>query len=48
MHRFYLPAKKCGETTFFLTDREAHHAAQVLRVKTGEKISVLDGEGNEF
>lgn len=31
-----------------LTDNEAHHAARVLRVQTGEKVTVLDGAGGEF
>ena len=31
-----------------LLDREAHHAAQVLRVRPNEKVLVLDGAGHEF
>lgn len=48
MHRFYLPADQCQETTLTLLDREAHHAAQVLRVRPNEKVLVLDGVGHEF
>ena len=31
-----------------LDERESHHAADVLRVRKGERISVLDGAGHEF
>jgi 16S rRNA (uracil1498-N3)-methyltransferase len=31
-----------------LRGREAHHALHVLRVRTGERIIVLDGTGNEI
>ena len=48
MHRFYLPANESQGTTLTLTDREAHHSAQVLRVRTGETVVVLDGAGHEL
>ena len=48
MHRFYLPPESCRGTTLRLDGREAHHALQVLRLKRGELITVLDGVGNEF
>ena len=31
-----------------LTDREAHHAQHVLRLRRGERITVLDGAGQEY
>lgn len=31
-----------------LREREAHHALHVLRVRTGETVTVLDGNGREF
>ncbi len=31
-----------------LEGSEAHHAAQVLRVRVGERITILDGAGHEF
>jgi 16S rRNA (uracil1498-N3)-methyltransferase len=31
-----------------LDGREAHHALHVLRLKRGERVTVLDGAGNEF
>ncbi len=48
MHRFYLPAENSHGDEIFLTGREAHHALHVLRVRRGEKISVLDGAGHEM
>lgn len=48
MHRFYLPSEACGGPELTLDERESHHAADVLRVRTGERISILDGAGREF
>lgn len=48
MHRFYLPEQEAPGKTFTLTEREAHHAAQVLRVRPGEQVTVLDGKGHEY
>jgi len=45
MHRFYLAPAECQGTTLLLSDREAHHALHVVRVRTGERVQVLDGEG---
>lgn len=48
MRRFYLPPAQCQGPSLVLTGPEAHHALAVLRVKAGEGVSVLDGEGREF
>jgi 16S rRNA (uracil1498-N3)-methyltransferase len=48
MHRFYLPPERCAGATLRLDGREAHHALNVLRLKHGELVAVLDGIGNEF
>ncbi len=48
MHRFYLPPEHCAGTTLRLYGHEAHHALNVLRLKRGELVTVLDGIGNEF
>ncbi len=48
MHRFYLPPEACQGPTLTLREREAHHAAQVLRLRAGERAVVLDGAGHEF
>ncbi len=48
MHRFYLSPELCRADALSLTGREAHHAVQVLRVRTGEPVTVLDGAGLEL
>jgi len=45
MHRFYLPPAQCAGDHLRLTDREAHHALHVLRLRNGETVTVLDGAG---
>lgn len=48
MHRFYLPPEECQAGILTLTDREAHHAARVLRLRRGETVVVLDGVGTVY
>lgn len=48
MHRFYLPPSGNHGDGLRLEGREAHHALQVLRLKRGEKVTVLDGVGTEL
>lgn len=48
MHRFYLPPEECRGEVLTLTDREAHHAARVLRLRRGDPTVVLDGAGKSF
>jgi 16S rRNA (uracil1498-N3)-methyltransferase len=48
MHRFYLPPESCRKNSLRLDGREAHHALHVLRLKRGERVTVLDGAGAEF
>lgn len=48
MHRFYLPPEQVTGAIISLTDREAHHASQVLRLQPGEVVTVLNGVGNEI
>ncbi|MGA2863129.1 MAG: RsmE family RNA methyltransferase [Verrucomicrobiota bacterium] len=48
MHRFYLPPEQCQQEALFLTGREAHHALEVLRVRRGERVKVLNGAGLEL
>jgi len=48
MHRFYLPPERCTGDRLHLEGREAHHALNVLRLKDGERVTVLDGAGREF
>jgi 16S rRNA (uracil1498-N3)-methyltransferase len=48
MHRFYLPREEFSGDTLRLSDREAHHGADVLRLKPGESVEVLDGVGTRL
>src|SRR5262245_22768229 len=48
MHRFYLPPAECGQPLLTLSEREAHHALNVLRIRPGERVSVLNGAGEEL
>jgi 16S rRNA (uracil1498-N3)-methyltransferase len=48
MRRFYLPSSESASDHIALTGSEAHHAADVLRVKAGEEVAVLDGAGGEM
>jgi 16S rRNA (uracil1498-N3)-methyltransferase len=48
MHRFYLPPAERAEDRLLLRDREAHHAAHVLRLRSGDHVTVLDGQGTEM
>jgi 16S rRNA (uracil1498-N3)-methyltransferase len=48
MHRFYLPPENCHSPLLTLTEREAHHALRVLRVRPGDNVIVLDGAGHKF
>ena len=45
MHRFHLSPDLCKGTQLTLTGSEAHHAANVLRLRPGASVSVLDGAG---
>lgn len=46
-HRFYLPPESWNPQAPALTGAEAHHAADVVRVREGEAVVVFDGRGNE-
>ena len=48
MHRFYLPPERCHGVALQLDKQEAHHALDVLRLKQGESVVVLDGAGHQF
>ena len=48
MHRFFLPPASCRANMLRLEGREAHHALHVLRLRNGERVTVLDGAGDEF
>jgi 16S rRNA (uracil1498-N3)-methyltransferase len=48
MHRFHLPPEQGNGPLLMLTGREAHHALQVLRMRQGDRLAVLDGAGREW
>jgi len=48
MHRFYLSPADCQAGPLTLAGREAHHALHVLRVRKGDRVTVLDGAGREI
>ncbi len=48
MHRFYIPSTECKTVPLTLAGTEAHHALRVLRVRRGDRVTVLDGAGSEF
>jgi len=48
MHRFHLPSGECQQETLILRDPEARHALQVLRLRPGDPVEVLDGEGTRL
>ncbi len=47
MHRFYLPPEHARDDELTLRGAEAHHALHVLRVRRGERVMVLNGNGLE-
>lgn len=47
IHRFFLP-DAAQRTPLALTGREAHHALDVMRLRRGDAITILDGAGNQF
>ena len=48
MHRFYVEPRQSGNDLIELNEREAHHGANVLRLKEGERVVALDGQGSEL
>lgn len=47
MHRFFVAGTKDSDEVIRLPESEAHHAARVLRVRSGEAVVILDGSGGE-
>ena len=48
MLRFFLPPERCHDRIMVLKGAEAHHAARVLRMETGDAVVVLDGVGKAY
>src|SRR5207248_7778915 len=47
MHRFYLSPEHWGPSALTLRGTEAHHASDVLRMKSGSRLVVFNGRGRE-
>src|ERR1043166_9468420 len=48
MHRFYLAPENWNPDALVLSDTEAHHCRNVLRLERGDKVVVFDGRGREL
>jgi 16S rRNA (uracil1498-N3)-methyltransferase len=48
MHRFFVPPDSVGEMGVLFPADAARQIRQVLRLRTGEKVTVLDGKGMEY
>ena len=47
LHRFYLPPSRWSEDQPELDPADAHHCTDVLRLGSGDAVTVFDGQGNE-
>lgn len=47
MHRFHLSPPDWNNATPALSPSESHHALDVLRLNTGDRIVIFDGQGGE-
>ena len=48
MHRFFAGDENFSRDSIFLTGTDASHICTVLRLQTGDKIQVLDGQGSLY
>ncbi len=48
MHRFYIPPNEWNPAALRLSKAEAHHAGNVLRLESGDKVVVFNGRGREI
>jgi 16S rRNA (uracil1498-N3)-methyltransferase len=48
MPRFYIDAALRAGTSTLLPEDSAHHAVHVLRVRTGDDVTLFNGRGGEF
>ena len=48
MHRFYITPSECNNRPLILNEAEAKHARSVLRIREGDRVIVLNGEGKEI
>lgn len=48
MHTLYVPPSQIRSDIATITDSEHHHLRNVLRVKPGETLRIIDGQGNVY
>jgi len=48
MHRFYVAPQDWSPDALILSDAEAHHARDVLRLKRGDRAVLFNGRGREI
>jgi 16S rRNA (uracil1498-N3)-methyltransferase len=48
MHRFYISPEDWDPRTLILRGNEAHHAREVMRMKSGGRVVVFNGHGREI
>ncbi|NIT58565.1 MAG: RsmE family RNA methyltransferase, partial [Aliifodinibius sp.] len=48
MNIFYAPPSQINNGFAELLDQEAIHASKVLRVREGDKLTIVDGEGGRY
>lgn len=48
MHLFYDPSIQADQKFHILSEEESKHSCRVLRLKEGDKLAILDGNGREF
>jgi 16S rRNA (uracil1498-N3)-methyltransferase len=48
VHRFFAPSLDPGDETVVLPRDESQHLTRVLRLASGDVVSVFDGRGHEF
>jgi 16S rRNA (uracil1498-N3)-methyltransferase len=48
MNRFYIEGPVTAETVSVFEPKQLHHLKDVLRLKTGDEVTVFDARGNEF
>jgi 16S rRNA (uracil1498-N3)-methyltransferase len=48
MHRFFVDDGNIDENNILIEGEDVNHISKVLRLRTGEKISVSNGRGKEF
>ena len=46
--RFYIPVALAAQTTLVLPEAAAHHAARVLRLRSGDAVTLFNGSGGEY